>query len=45
MLVANAQTKKAVDAYRAKLIGDIIYPNVDGSMFKDFYSETNTAPI
>ncbi len=29
MLAANAQTRKAVDASRAKLIGDIIYPNID----------------
>ncbi len=33
MLTANAQTKKAVDSSRAKLAGDIIYPNIDESKF------------
>lgn len=44
MLTASAQTKKAVDASRAKLVGDIIYPNVDESKFKDLYSETGSRP-
>ncbi len=29
MLTANTQTKKAVDSSRAKLVGDIIYPNIN----------------
>lgn len=44
MLTANAQTRKAVDTSRAKLVGDIIYPNVDESKFKDLYSETGSRP-
>lgn len=44
MLTANAQTKKAVDTSRAKLVGDIIYPNIDETKFKDLYSETGSRP-
>ncbi len=44
MLTANAQTKKAIDASRAKLVGDIIYPNIDETKFKDLYSETGSRP-
>lgn len=44
MLTANAQTKKAVDSSRAKLVGDIIYPNVDETKFKELYSETGSRP-
>lgn len=44
MLTANAQTKKAVDTSRAKLVGDIIYPNIDEAKFKDLYSETGSRP-
>lgn len=44
MLTANAQTKKAVDASRAKLVGDIIYPNIDETKFKALYSETGSRP-
>ncbi len=44
MLTANAQTKKAVDSSRAKLAGDIIYPNIDESKFSGLYSETGSRP-
>lgn len=44
MLIANAQTKKAVDSSRAKLVGDIIYPNIDESKFSGLYSETGSRP-
>ena len=44
MLTANAQAKRAVDTSRAKLVGDIIYPNIDESKFKDLYSEIGSRP-
>lgn len=44
MLTANAQTKKAVDSSRAKLVGDIIYPNIDEPKFSNLYSENGSRP-
>jgi len=44
MLIANAQTKKAVNASRAKLVGDVIYPNIDETKFKDLHSDTESRP-
>ena len=44
MLVANEQTRKAIDSSRAKLVGDIIYPNVDESRFADLFSEIGSRP-
>ncbi len=34
MLTANTQTRRAGDSFRAKLVGDIIYPNIDERKFK-----------
>lgn len=39
LLTANEQTSKAVEKSRAKLVGDVIYPNVDESRFKPLYSD------
>ena len=39
LLTANEQTNKAVEKSRAKLVGDVIYPNVDESRFKSLYSD------
>jgi len=44
MLIANDQTKKAVATSRAKLVGDIIYPNVEEAKFADLYSEIGSRP-
>lgn len=44
MLTANTQTKKAVDSSRAKLVGDIIYPNIDETKFKGLFSEKGSRP-
>ncbi len=44
MLTANAQTKKAVDSSRAKLVGDIIYPSIDESKFSGLYSQNGSRP-
>ena len=44
MLFANSQTKKAVDSSRAKLVGDIIYPNVDESKFSELFSDIGSRP-
>ena len=44
MLFVNDQTKRAVDDSRAKLIGDIIYPNIDEDKFARFFSETGSRP-
>ena len=44
MFMANEQTKKAVDMSRAKLVGDIIYPNVGEAKFAGLYSETSSRP-
>jgi hypothetical protein len=44
MLFVNDQTKRAIDDSRAKLVGDIIYPNVDEDKFSSFFSETGSRP-
>ena len=44
MLFINDQTKRAIDDSRAKLVGDIIYPNVDEDKFSSFFSETGSRP-
>ena len=44
MLYANDQTQKAVDASRAKLVGDIIYPNIDESKFAGLFSDNGSRP-
>ena len=42
MLYANDQTRKAVGLSRAKLVGDIIYPNVDENRFSGLFSEVGS---
>jgi len=44
MLYANGQTKKAIESSRAKLVGDVIYPNVDESKFSALFSDTGSRP-
>ena len=44
LLFADTQTKTAVDSSRAKLVGDIIYPNVDEDRFSALFSEKNSRP-
>ena len=44
MLFITDQTKRAIDDSRAKLVGDIIYPNVDEDKFSSFFSETGSRP-
>jgi hypothetical protein len=42
-LTANKQTSKAVDNSIAKLVGDIIYPNVDEERFAPLFSSDNNS--
>ena len=42
-LTANKQTSKAVDNSVAKLVGDIIYPNVDEERFAPLFSSDNNS--
>lgn len=44
MLFVNKQTKRAVDDSRAKLVGDIIYPNIDEDKFANLFSEAGSRP-
>ena len=44
MLFINDQTKRAINDSRAKLVGDIIYPNVDEDKFSSFFSEKDSRP-
>lgn len=44
MLFASKQTKRAVEDSRAKLVGDIIYPNIDEDKFSCFFSEKGSCP-
>ena len=44
MLYINDQTRKAIDSSRAKMVGDIIYPNVDESRFSGLYSSNGSRP-
>ncbi len=44
MLYANEQTKRAVDASRAKLVGDVIYPNINESKFSGLFSNIGSRP-
>ncbi len=41
---AGKQAQNAVDKSRAKLVGDIIYPNVDEKRFADIYSSVDSRP-
>ena len=45
MLFINDQTKRAIDDSRAKLVGDIIYPNVDEDKFPRSLAKQVPAPI
>ena len=40
----TAKQKKAVDSSRAKLVGDIIYPNIDESRFSELFSDIGSRP-
>ena len=44
LLTINEQTQKAIDESRAKLVGDIIYPNVDEARFAALFSEVFSRP-
>ena len=44
LLTINDQTKKAIDLSRAKLVGDVIYPNVDEKKFAELFSEVFSRP-
>lgn len=44
LVFADAQTKTAVDSSRAKLVGDIIFPNVDEDKFSALFSEKGSRP-
>ena len=44
LLTINEQTKKAIDISRAKLVGDVIYPNVDEAKFSGLFSDLNSRP-
>lgn len=44
MLNASAQVINAVEKSRAKLVGDLVYPNVDEEKFAGLYSETGSRP-
>lgn len=44
LLTINDQTKKAIDLSRAKLVGDVIYPNVDEGKFAELFSEVFSRP-
>ena len=41
---ASTQTKKAVDSSRAKLVGDVIYPNIDEDKFAPLFSDIASRP-
>ena len=44
LLSINEQTRKAIDISRAKLVGDVIYPNVDEAKFSGLFSDINSRP-
>ena len=44
LLTINEQTKKALESSRAKLVGDVIYPNVDEVKFAELFSEEYSRP-
>lgn len=44
LLFANAQARRAVEDSRAKLVGDVIYPNVDEVKFASLFSEKGSRP-
>lgn len=44
LLTINDQTKRAIDLSRAKLVGDVIYPNVNEEKFAELFSEVFSRP-
>lgn len=44
MLLANKQTQQAVNRSRAKLVGDVIYDNVEEERFAPLFSEKGSRP-
>ena len=44
LFTANQQTKTAVDGSRAKLFGDVIYPNIDEEKFHHLFSDVISRP-
>ena len=44
LLTMNEQSQKAIEASRAKLVGDVIYPNVDEERFSGLFSEVFSRP-
>ena len=43
-LFANDQAKKALESSRAKMVGDVIFPNVDEEKFSKLYSSKGSRP-
>ena len=43
-LQLSKQAQKAVDMSKAKLVGDIVYPNIDEQKFTSLYSEVGSRP-
>ena len=44
MLFENDQTQRAVNDSWAKLVGNIIYPNIDEDKFADLFSKNGSCP-
>ncbi len=44
MLTANEQTRTAVDSSRVKLVGDVLYPNIDEECFAALFSDKGSRP-
>jgi hypothetical protein len=44
LMFATDQTKTAVEASRAKMVGDVVYPNIDESKFAPLFSTTASRP-
>lgn len=44
LLNMNDQTWKAINASRSKLVGDVIYPNIDETRFSGLFSDKGSRP-
>jgi len=44
MLTANSQTRTAIDSSRAKLVGDVLYPNINEERFAALFSDKASRP-
>lgn len=44
LMFATDQTKTAVEASMAKMVGDVVYPNIDESKFAPLFSTTASRP-